>query len=165
MIRSLEGLIQVEDISEDSTQIIVEEEPRVMASAVGLLNASWVEFLSYPGGSYKLFPPKVFRVALKMYCSKDVYCPPGSHPRACPSCPTGVLDPLLVFMPSGVLEVISHVLLVTIGLRTPYRMRRKVLSCMEARRFRISLEPTRRSLLTCSCIVTGRIRTRQWMCQ
>ena len=46
MIRSLEGLIQVEDISEDSTQIIVEEEPRVMASAVGLLNASWVEFLS-----------------------------------------------------------------------------------------------------------------------
>ena len=30
-----------------------------------------------------------------MYCGKDVYCPPGSHPMACPSCPTsGVLDPL-----------------------------------------------------------------------
>ena len=67
---------------------------RVMASAVGQLNTSWVEFLPYPGGSYKLLPPEVFRVALKMYCGKDVYCPPGSRPRVCPSCPTGVLDPL-----------------------------------------------------------------------
>lgn len=57
----------------------------------------------------------------------------------CPSCchvvtpqTTGVLDPLILLdfmlhalMPSVALEVISHVLLVTIGLRKPYRMRRE----------------------------------------
>jgi len=97
----------------------------------------------------------------------------------CPSCchvvtpqTTGVLDPLILLdfmlhalMPSVALEVISHVLLVAIGLRKPYRMRREreIPFCMVAKRLLIFLVPTQQEkpllmsmyVSMCFCTVTG----------